>query len=83
MQRADEALADLPWALRDPAEAEALLQAAVSGGMPQRRVERLALLHLLMRLHRDAHLRSGARPWPGTRAENPESLVSDFSLLIS
>ncbi|BDA45933.1 probable E3 ubiquitin-protein ligase ATL41 at C-terminar half [Coccomyxa sp. Obi] len=50
---------ELPWAFREPADAEALLRAAVSGGLPQRRVERLALLHVLMRLHREAHARSG------------------------
>ena len=50
---------DLPWALREPEEAHALLQAAAAGGMPAGRVERLALLHLLMRMHREAHARTG------------------------
>lgn len=55
---------ELPWAFREPADAEELLRAAAAGGLPQRRVERLALLHLLMRLHREAHARSGAAPKP-------------------
>ena len=50
---------DLPWALREPEEAHELLQAAAAGGMPAGRVERLALLHLLMRMHREAHARTG------------------------
>lgn len=59
LQRGGPDVADLPWVYRDPAAAEAMLQAAANGGLPQRRVERLALLHLLVRLHREAHLRSG------------------------
>lgn len=59
LQRGDGG-SELPWAFREPADAEALLRAAATGGLPQRRVERLALLHLLMRLHREAHARSGA-----------------------
>lgn len=61
LQRGDAA-SELPWAFREPADAEALLRAAATGGLPQRRVERLALLHLLMRLHREAHARSGEAP---------------------
>jgi hypothetical protein len=49
----------VPWALRDPEDARALLAAAAAEGMPQGRVERLALLHLLMRMHREAHARTG------------------------
>ena len=49
----------MPWALRDPEDARALLAAAAAEGMPQGRVERLALLHLLMRMHREAHARTG------------------------
>ena len=52
----------MPWAQRDSSEALHLLAAARQGRMPQRRVERLALLQLLMQLHRQAHERTGAEP---------------------
>lgn len=59
---------DVPWALRDPEDARALLAAAAAEGMPQGRVERLALLHLLVRMHREAHDRTGAQIWSFSHA---------------
>ena len=47
---------------RDSSEALHLLAAARQGRTPQRRVERLALLQLLMQLHRQAHERTGEEP---------------------
>ena len=54
----------MPWAQRDSSEALHLLAAARQGRTPQRRVERLALLQLLMQLHRQAHERTGEEPSP-------------------
>ncbi|CAK0771639.1 hypothetical protein CVIRNUC_003881 [Coccomyxa viridis] len=50
---------EVPWVQRDSSEALHLLAAARQGRTPQRRVERLALLQLLMQLHRQAHERTG------------------------
>ena len=53
---------EVPWVQRDSSEALHLLAAARQGRTPQRRVERLALLQLLMQLHRQAHERTGEEP---------------------
>lgn len=54
----------MPWVRRDPAEAHRLLAAARRGRAPQRPVERLALLQLLIQLHRQSHERTGASTLP-------------------
>ena len=56
----------VPWAQRDSSAAYQLLVAARQGRAPQRPVERLALLQLLMQLHRQSHERTGdaLRPHP-------------------
>ena len=60
MQRGDRD--DVPWVQRDPSEAYQILVAARQGRSPQRSVERLALLQLLIQLHRESHERTGAFP---------------------
>ena len=49
----------MPWVQRDRAAAYQLLVEARRGRAPQRPVERLALLQLLMQLHRQALQRTG------------------------
>ena len=60
MQRRDHE--ELPWVQRDSSAAYRLLVAARQGRAPQRPVERLALLQLLMQLHRQSHERTGEAP---------------------
>jgi len=60
VQRSEED--ELPWVQRDPSEAYRLLSAARQGQAPQLSVERLALLQLLIQLHRDLHERTGTTP---------------------
>jgi hypothetical protein len=57
VQRGDRE--DVPWVQRDPSEAYQILVAARQGRSPQRSVERLALLQLLIQLHRESHERTG------------------------
>ena len=62
MQRGDHE--EVPWVQRDSSAAYQLLVAARQGRAPQRPVERLALLQLLMQLHRQSHERTGAASEP-------------------
>ncbi len=57
MQRGENE--ELPWVQRDSSAAYQLLVAARQGHAPQRPVERLALLQLLIQLHRQSHERTG------------------------
>ena len=57
MQRGEHE--EVPWVQRDSSAAYQLLVAARQGRAPQRPVERLALLQLLIQLHRQSHERTG------------------------
>ena len=76
MQRSEED--ELPWVQRDPSEAYRLLLAARQGQSPQLSVERLALLQLLIQLHRDLHERTGTIP--ATMLLNSSCLQGDSCL---